>query len=244
MQRMKQVKTFDKIFEDDYFLIINKAPSVLTIPDRWNDKLPSIYGILKEEYGNIFICHRIDRDTSGIMVFAKDAETHKYFNNLFENHEIEKIYHAIIEGQFGEDPIEIDIPIAADSAIKGKSIPSARGKASLTKVKLINNFRNSSLVKCLLITGRHHQIRVHLSAIGHPLLVDNIYGNRTEFLVSSVKKKFNLKKNTEEKPMMVRNTLHAYSLKFKHPITNEEVEFTADYPKDFAATVQVLQKYS
>lgn len=241
---MKQVKEFEIIYEDDYILVINKSPMVLTIPDRWNDKLPSLQSILKSKYDSIFTVHRLDRDTSGIMVYAKDAETHKYMNTLFEKQEIEKIYHAIVEGQFSEDAIEIDIPISTDPANKGRSIPSARGKASLTKVKLIKNFRNSSLVKCMLITGRHHQIRVHLSAIGHPLLVDNLYGNNTEFLVSSVKKKFNLKKNTTEKPMMIRNTLHAFSLKFIHPNTKEEVYFEAKYPKDFAATLQVLEKYS
>jgi RluA family pseudouridine synthase len=241
---MKQVKEFKKIYEDDFILVINKAPLVLTIPDRWNDKLPSLQSLLKQEYNEIFTVHRLDRDTSGIMVYAKNAEIHKYLNTLFEKQEIEKIYHAIVEGQFDDEPIEVDIPILTDPANKGKSIPSARGKSSLTKVKLIKNFRNSALVKCMLVTGRHHQIRVHLSAIGHPLLVDNIYGNNEEFKVSSIKKKFNLKKNTTENPMIIRNTLHAYSLKFIHPITNQEVEFTAEYPKDFAATIQVLEKYS
>ena len=217
---------------------------VLTIPARWNDKLPSLQSILKSKYDNIFTVHRLDRDTSGIMVYAKDAETHKYLNTLFEKQEIEKIYHAIVEGKFTEEAIEIDIPISTDPSNKVRSIPSARGKASLTKVKLIKNFRNSSHVKCKLVTGRHHQIRVHLSAIGHPLLVDDLYGNNSEFLVSSVKRKFNLKKNTIEKPMMIRNTLHAFSLKFIHPKTNQEVYFEATFPKDFAATLQVLEKYT
>lgn len=241
---MKQVKEFKKIYEDDYILVINKSPMVLTIPDRWNTLIPSLQSILKSQYEEIFTVHRLDRDTSGIMVYAKNAETHKYLNGLFEKQEIEKIYHAIVEGQLDEEPIEIDIPILTDPANKGKSIPSARGKASLTKIKSIKNFRSSALIKCMLVTGRHHQIRVHLSAIGHPLLVDNIYGNYEEFKVSSIKKKFNLKKNTEEKPMMIRNTLHAYSLKFIHPESAKEVEFIAEYPKDFAATIQVLEKYA
>lgn len=241
---MKSQKEFKIIFEDDYLIVINKAPMVLTIPDRWNTKLTSVYKLLKEKYGEIFIVHRLDRDTSGIMVFAKDAETHRYLSMLFENQQIEKIYHAIVEGQFSEDPIEIDIPISPDPSTKGKSIASARGKASLTKVKLISNFKKSALVMCKLITGRHHQIRVHLAAIGNPLLVDSIYGNNTEFFVSSVKKKFNLKKHTDEKAMLSRNSLHAYSLKFIHPQTQKEVEFEAEYPKDFSATIQVLEKYS
>lgn len=241
---MKKQDPYKIIFEDDDILIINKSAGLLSIPDRYDKDLPNLKSMLELIYKKIFVVHRLDKDTSGITVFAKNEESHKSLSSYFENDEIERIYHAVVDGRFGEDVLEIDIPIMADPSKKGRSIPSARGKASLTKVKKIKNFRNSSLLMCKLHTGRHHQIRVHLSAIGKPLLVDNFYGKREHFFVSEVKKNYNLKKGTEESPIISRNTLHAESLKFIHPKSGEEVNFQASYPKDFSATISILEKYT
>ena len=241
---MKKQNPYKVIFEDDHLIVLNKEAPTLTLPDRFNPNLVNLLDLLKSEYGEIFIVHRLDKGTSGIMVFAKDADTHRDLSIQFQENEIEKIYHAIVEGRFPEDPIEIDIPIASDPHKKGRSIPSARGKASLTKAKIIERYNLSTLVKCSLVTGRHHQLRVHMAAIGHSLLVDNFYGNREEFFVSEIKRNFNLKKKTKEIAIISRQTMHAFSLKFKHPFSKEEVYFEAEYPKDFKALKQVLSKYT
>lgn len=224
--------------------MINKAAGILTVPDRYDPSIPSLDKILNDRFGKVFTAHRLDKDTSGIMVYGMNAETHKYLSGLFQENKIEKIYHLIISGNLADDEVEIDIPIMANPAKKGTSIPSVRGKESLTKLKVIERFRHSTYVKCKLITGRHHQIRVHTSAVGHPLLVDNIYGQNNEFFVSSVKRRFKLKKNSSEEPIIARLTMHAFSLEFIHPSSNTKVYFEAPYPKDFKAALQVLRKYS
>jgi 23S rRNA-/tRNA-specific pseudouridylate synthase len=102
----------------------------------------------------------------------------------------------------------------------------------------------ATLLECELITGRQHQIRVHCAAVGHPLLIDKDYGGLDEFMLSSVKRKFKVGKHEEEKPLMTRTTLHAFSLECTHPTTHERMHFEAPYPKDFKALLQTLDKYA
>ncbi|MCX6148188.1 MAG: RluA family pseudouridine synthase [Candidatus Kapabacteria bacterium] len=242
---MKEKNEFSIVFEDEQIVVVNKPAGLLTIPDRYNLSLPSLDSILRQKYGEIFIVHRLDRETSGIMVFAKDAESHRHLSLQFQNHFVSKIYDAVVKGIVQKDEIDIDIPIVAHPSKKGLSMPSARGKESRTILKVKERFKDSTWTECNLITGRHHQLRVHVAAIGHPLLVDFMYGGGTEFLLSSIKKKkFNLKKHTEEKPIMNRISMHAKSLVFAHPKTEEKISFEVPHPKDFAAMLNVLHKYS
>ena len=232
------------IYEDDDMLAIVKPSGILTIPDRYDYSLPSLSNILKKRYGQIFVVHRLDRDTSGIMLFAKNAESHKSLNDQFAEQEIKKIYHAVVTGHIFDDEINIDIPLGPDSTRKGLSRPTSRGKESLSILHVLERFRNSTLVEIDLVTGRHHQLRVHVASIGHPLLVDPDYGKEEMFLLSSIKRRFNLKKHSEEKPIISRITMHAYSITFTHPVTKEVMTFSADYQKDFYALLEVLRKYS
>jgi len=234
----------EKLFEDEDLVIINKPPGMLTIPDRFNKDIPNLYIQFQQEYGEIFIVHRLDRGTSGIMVFAKNAETHRYLNIDFQNHNVKKVYHCVCSGMLEKDEMDIDIPILPNPQKSGLSMPSARGKEALTKIKVIEHFRIATLVECNLITGRHHQIRVHLSAIGHPLFTDELYGRQSEFFLSTIKKKYHIKKDKPELPIIARVSMHSHSLGFKHPRTQQEVAFEADYPKDFKALLQSLAKYS
>ena len=241
---MHKQELYTKIYEDDRILLINKPAGLLTIPDRYDDTLISLRAILYDEYGEIFIVHRLDRDTSGIVIVAKDADAHRNLSMQFEDLSVTKIYHVVADGVIHQDYLEIDIPLTGDPRKPGRTIPSARGKESLTIVSVKDRYRHGTFAEINLVTGRHHQIRAHLASIGHPLLIDEVYGNATEFYLSKIKKRFNLKKKDVEKPIISRLSMHAFSLGFKHPSDDKVVTFEAEYPKDFAALLQVLGKYA
>jgi 23S rRNA pseudouridine955/2504/2580 synthase/23S rRNA pseudouridine1911/1915/1917 synthase len=232
------------IYEDQSLVVVNKPAGMLTLPDRFEHKTQNLRRFLLERYGDIFTVHRLDRDTSGIIVFARHAEAHRNLSMQFEHHSVQKYYQAIVRGIFEKDEMDIDIPLAPDSSKKGLMRPSARGKQSFTQVKLLERFRIASLVECRPHTGRQHQIRVHLAAIGHPLLVDADYGSLSEFFVSSVKRKFKLAKNTEEQPLLKRIPLHARALEFVHPDSAQTIRFEAELPKDMNAVLNILRKYA
>ncbi len=235
---------FEIIFEDDNLIAVNKPSGLLSIPDRYDKTAPSLDRLLKDKYDEIYVVHRLDRDTSGVMLFAKDADTHRDLNIQFEKHTVKKIYHAVVSGIVPDDSIDIDIPLLPNPGKGGGVIPSARGKESLTILTVLERFRISTLVECNLITGRQHQLRVHVAAIGHPLLVDDLYNENKAFFLSSIKRKFNLAKNEEEQPIIKRITMHSKSVEFVHPKSLEKVVFECDYPKDFRVMLELLRKYA
>lgn len=234
----------DELYSDDDIVVVNKPTGLLSIPDRFDTELPNVRNILRDRYGSIFVVHRLDRETSGVMIMAKTAEAHKHLSEQFEHHTVKKFYHAIVSGIIDPDTLPIDIAIGPDPRRKGLMKPTARGKEAHTVLRVVERFRVATLVECELITGRQHQIRVHCAAIGHPLFVDADYGRAKEFMLSSIKRKFNLAKNTEERPIIARVTLHAHALHATHPTTGERMVWEASHPKDFAAALQVLRKYA
>lgn len=244
MNIINDIPSYSIVFEDEFIIAVNKDAGMLTIPDRYNLKLPNLRTILDEKFGKIFVVHRLDRDTSGIMVFAKDADSHKFLNDQFQNYKVTKIYYAMLKGVLGRDEFLVDIPLMPSPTQKGFTIPSARGKESYSKFKVIERFKNSTFVEIELLTGRHHQIRAHAAAIGHPLLVDELYSGESEFLLSSIKRKYNLKKTTEEKPIISRITLHSQVLEVLHPKSGENIRFEAELPKDFSILIKQLRKFA
>ena len=233
----------EKVYEDERIIAINKPPGMLTLPDRYDRNAPSLVRILESIYESLFVVHRIDKDTSGLIIFAKDAEAHRFLNHQFMEHTITKVYHAIVRGVFNHNELEVDIPIMANPSGKGGMLPSARGKYAMTIMRPAEKFRLASLVECNLITGRQHQIRVHAATIGYPLLIDEIYSGVKEFHLSSIKKRYNLRKNEVEVPVMKRQTLHSYYMKFIHP-DNYEMKLQANYAKDFDVLMKLLRKYA
>ncbi|MBM2813514.1 MAG: pseudouridine synthase [Ignavibacteria bacterium] len=241
MQKNQKPRT---IYEDDEIIVVNKPSGMLTIPDRYDKSLVSLYETFNAKYGKIFIVHRLDRDTSGIVLMAKNATSHRHISLQFQHNTASKLYHVLVHGILEQDNLDIDIPIAANPRKKGEMIPTARGKESLTQLKVLERFRNATFIECNLVTGRQHQLRVHCAAIGHPLLVDPIYGANSEFKLSDIKRRYNLKKNTEEIPLLARLSMHAYSLTIEHITLAKHITFTAEEPKDFMAALQVLRKYA
>ena len=241
---MKKKQDIEYVYEDDSLVIINKPSGLLSIPDRYNLLLPNLKDILDKKYGQIFTCHRLDKETTGVIVFAKTAAAHKHINEQFSSHQNTKIYHTVVSGTFHKDELLIDIPLMVNPSRKGGMIPSARGKEAYTKVKVLQRFKKATLLECELLTGRQHQIRTHLQAIGYPLLVDSHYGENEAFFLSSIKKKYNLPKGKEELAIIDRVTLHSQRIELKHPVTQETIKAEAKYPKDFEIMLKQLKKFS
>jgi 23S rRNA pseudouridine1911/1915/1917 synthase len=229
------------IFENEYFIALNKPAGLLSIPDREQTQT-SLKDILKEKYGNIFTAHRLDKDTSGVIIFAKDEAAHKYLSQLFEERKVAKYYLGLVRGIPTPSAGTIDAAIAEHPVQKGVMTINKKGKPSLTNYEVIDENKNFSLVKFQIHTGRTHQIRVHAKSIGHPIACDELYGDGKPVLLSAIKRKFNLsKKEEEEKPMLNRLGLHSYQIIF-NDANGEEIKLTAELPKDIKALLQQLKK--
>ena len=232
------------LYEDNYIIAIDKPAGVLSIPDRFNGEAANLVSILKLNYEQITPVHRLDKFTSGIILFAKDANTHKALSDDFAERNIEKYYYAIVDGIPTPAMGSIDVPITESMVTRGKMLVHKRGKESITDYKIIQSFKNFSFIYLRLHTGRMHQIRVHMQYLGHPLVVDNLYGNREALYLSEIKhKKFNLGKNKEERPLLNRQPLHAAKLVFTHPQTLKKVEIECELPKDIQATLSQMEKW-
>ena len=232
---------FEIIFENDDFVAVSKPGGMLTIPDREQTE-KSLKEYLTDKYGTVFTVHRLDKDTSGLVVFAKNEETHKFLCKIFEERRVEKFYLGIVLGTPVEKSGMIDAPIAEHGTRKGVMTVNRNGKASQTSYEVLEENRYYSLVSFQLHTGRTHQIRVHTKNIGHPLAVDPLYGDGKPILLSAVKKSFKLSRHDEEeRPIISRLALHSYKLNFEdqHGV---KMELTAEAPKEFRALMQQLKK--
>ncbi len=231
--------------ETDNWVAINKPSGLLSIPDR-EGKEVSLKIILKETYGDIFTVHRLDKDTSGLIVFAKNELAHKHLSQQFaregENKATRKIYQGLVIGSLAEKTGSINAPIAEHPAQNGSMIVHRKGKESLTDYDVIADFGIYSHVQFQIHTGRTHQIRVHMKDIGHPIVCDALYGDGKPVLVSALKTKFKLAKDVEEeRPILGRLALHAFQLSFEDT-DGTTVELEAELPKDMRATLQQLGK--
>ena len=236
------MKGFTIEFENDDFIAINKEPGILTIPDRHDDTQLSLYKMLNQKYGKIFIVHRLDRDTSGLILFAKNEATHKYLSQLFEKRNIEKKYLGIVRGSMPEKEGSINQPIMEHPVKKGMMVINKKGKPSLTNYQVVEDYGIYSLVEFEIQSGRTHQIRLHAKTIGHPIICDEMYGDGKPVFLSSFKKKYKLSQNElEERPIINRLGLHSFSLNFKDS-NGKEFFLEAPLPKDMKALLQQLKK--
>lgn len=227
--------------EDENLVVINKPPGLLTIPDREGKEL-SLKQVLKNKYVDIFTVHRLDKETSGVVVFAKNEKTHKQLSQLFEARETLKIYNGFVLGLPSEKSATINEPIAEHPVKKGLMTVYKKGKESITEYEVLENFKLYSWMQFKILTGRTHQIRVHMKHLGHPIVCDELYGDGKPVFISTIKrKKFNLSKDEEtERPILSRLALHASLLTF--PLNNKTYRLEAELPKDLRALLKQLRK--
>jgi 23S rRNA pseudouridine1911/1915/1917 synthase len=232
------------IFESDTIIAFSKPSGLRSIPDRFNAELPCLHRLAEAQYGKLYIVHRLDKDTSGVICFAKDEATHKYLSALFQGRDIEKYYWAIVAGKPMQQKGSIEQPIAEHPTQKGKMVVFKKGKPSHTDYKVLKTWNGYSLLELQIHTGRTHQIRVHLEYLGTPVLCDPLYGSPLPLLLSSIKKKYKLSmKEMEEKPLLNRLALHAHRITFTSP-EGEVITIEAPIPKDFDASIKQLDKWS
>lgn len=215
-----------KLYEDQHLLVVDKPSGLPVLPDGWERAAPYLAKMLEEKYGRIFIVHRLDKVTSGVMVFARDEETHRALNIQFEKHQVQKVYHALMEGNPKWEEKVVKLPLRVNVGHKHRTVVDDRnGKPSETSFRVLKRYQDAAWVEASPLTGRTHQIRVHASALGHPLVGDTLYGSVY---------------NAKASDIITRPALHAYSLSFTHPSSNEHVTFTADHPEDFATALKRL----
>ncbi len=225
------------IFEDQDYLVINKWPGISTLSDRHDETC--LLEMSREYLEDLQVCHRLDKHTSGVLVFSKNQQAYRNLALQFQDRTVKKLYHALVEGRHQFEDKLIDLPI--HQGRRGHvRISHSSGKESQTVVHTIKQFQTHSLLQCMPVTGRTHQIRVHLAAIGAPITGDLEYGGH-ELYLSHIKKYYNQRKEAVERPLLSRPALHARKLGFKG-ISGEFMEFEAEYPKDYRATLRQLEK--
>ena len=231
------------LYEDEHLLVVEKPAGLSVLPEGWKPDAPYLRQILEDEYGypstgfrqaqpggsgRVWVVHRLDKITSGVMVFARTAEAHRDLNRQFERHEVEKIYQAIVEGIPPWDEHTAKHMLQTNVGRKHRTVVvHKRGKNSETHFKVLKRGhsvgykQDMALIEARPKTGRTHQVRVHLSALGFPLIGDVLYG-------------------ASETELIERPALHAYSLGFTHPITSEHLNFVANPPADFQEVLNHL----
>lgn len=236
-------KKYQILWEDEHFLLVNKPSGLLTIPDRYRAELPNLYHLLQAQYEEIYIVHRLDKGTSGVVCFAKTKEAHSLLSQQFEARTPVKQYYALVKGVPYEKEGKIEVGLSPRSE-GGMRVDAKRGKPSITAYKVVEEFNHYALLETTILTGRTHQIRVHCKHLGHPLVVDPLYGSAEELFLSEIKRKrFNLKKMSDERPLLSRVPLHAFRLQLLHPITGETITQECPLPKDLKATLNQLRKW-
>jgi tRNA pseudouridine32 synthase/23S rRNA pseudouridine746 synthase len=207
-------KPINLIYQDEFILVLNKPHGLLSVPGRGIDKSDSLATRVQQEFTNARIVHRLDRDTSGLLVLALGTEAHRILSMSFAAREVEKRYIARVAGQLNSPSGEINFPIIVDWPNRPKQhVNYVTGKPSLTRFTLLScdALNNTSFLELEPVTGRTHQLRVHLAEIGHPILGDTLYGGDVASAAD-------------------RLLLHAKTLSFKHPFSNASLQFTCEPP--------------
>lgn len=227
------------IFEDDNLIVINKPPFLASLDEREGGE-PSVLRLAKKYHPDAQVCHRLDKETSGLLLIAKSPETYRLVSIEFERRRVNKIYHAIIGGTHVFEDVLVDLPIL-NLGNKNVTIDRANGKRAETHFNSLRYFKHFTLVECRPVTGRMHQIRIHLATQQAAIVGDALYRGKPVYLSQIKKRGFTMGRGKEEQPIMQRFALHAKELRFT--IGEQPYHFEAPYPKDFATLLRQLEKY-
>ncbi|MCL2190743.1 MAG: RNA pseudouridine synthase [Treponema sp.] len=252
---MKTTPLFSVIHEDGEIVAVNKAPGIAVCPDRWDESRERLDRLVAESLGSparLFTVHRIDRDTSGLVLFAKNADSHRRLSLAFEGRDVAKRYIAVVNGRPPWKETSCDLPLVPNGNKRHMTIVDRfRGKKSLTRFALLGSAGNYSVLEALPETGRTHQIRVHAAALGFPVVCDPLYGRDGAVMLSSIKKNWRGDPR-EEKPLLARLGLHSAELSVSALVVSGEtvpqgernavVAFRAPLPRDMGALVRQMEK--
>jgi RluA family pseudouridine synthase len=214
----------DILFQDDQILVVNKPAGLPVLPDGWEKNSNYLVKELEAQYEKVWIVHRLDKVTSGVMIFACTAEAHRNLSIQFEKHQVEKIYHALANGvpvwdeKIAKYPLRVNVGHSHRTALD-----AGKGKPSETHFAVLERFKAYVLLEARPVTGRTHQVRVHAYALSHPLLGDILY-------------------SAPKTDMIARPALHAQSLTFAHPTDDKLMTFTQPYPPDFETALNNISR--
>jgi 23S rRNA pseudouridine1911/1915/1917 synthase len=243
MSRRSGGSALDVLHLDDDVVVAAKPAGMPSVPGR--NAPPSAVEVLggRPELmgGSLRVVHRLDRGASGVLLFARSLAAQRALVHQFMQRRIEKVYIALVSGYVAEDA-EVDLPLYFNSRSQRAVVNHSKGKPSLTRYRVIQRLGGHTLLECHPITGRMHQIRAHLAAIGHPLGVDPTYGGRESIMLSEFKSDYRMNRSGQERPLIDRLTLHAARISFEHPTSGAGVTCEAPLPKDMRATITQLAR--
>jgi len=239
--------TIPVLYRDEDLIVVDKPAGVLCVPDRYDPDAPVAARELAKTEGELFVVHRIDKDTTGVLIYARNAEAHRILSLAFEERKVSKTYRAIVRGSPLWDETVCDLSLRTDGdRLHRTLVDEGKGsKEAKTAFTVIERFKSGSfsatLVEAKPETGRTHQIRVHLASLGLPVLCDPLYGDGHHLLLSKIKGKWK-GDPWAERPLISRTALHALSVEFPHPRTGEMMKVEAPLPKDMRAAITQLKK--
>jgi tRNA pseudouridine32 synthase/23S rRNA pseudouridine746 synthase len=228
------------LWSDEAIVVANKPAGLLVIRGGFAPE-PYLAQILEAAFGRLWVVHRVDRDTSGVVVFARSAAAHRELNTQFEARDVAKVYHALVVGVPPWDERQVDLPLRRDGDRRHRTVVDTRGKPSSTRLKVLERLRGHALLEALPRTGRTHQIRAHLSALGHPVLGDELYGGEPKIAQAEFSRSGEGAVGANH-ILIARSALHALSITLAHPTGGETRHFSAPYPEDFSRTLSALRK--
>jgi 23S rRNA pseudouridine1911/1915/1917 synthase len=254
IKRIKPAKMkVDVLYQDQDLLAVNKPAGIPVEPSRWGEHPEHLGGAMlawaekqKRADGLIDVrpraLHRLDLGTTGVILYALNLEAERYYRQLFADRKVAKTYHALVLGEVREGGV-VDLPLEQEKRDGSRmKVVKKGGKASITEYEPLQRFRGYTLIEARPKTGRTHQIRVHMAALGFPLAVDPLYGGRESMMLSELKSGYRPKAGMPERPLMDRLTLHAQQIQLTSP-QGELITIKAEYPKDLRILLSKMEKF-